>query len=153
MSTEPRHASGDLTRLPELASFAQGDEVSKSIGLVLLFIISSNGPEPSTLVARLGASKYSEREAASAALERLGPSAFPFLKAARKDPDSEIKNRAEVVLDSIERSLLTHPARISLDRGSFTASELAKRLSAIQGLELGVIEGNEIVPPARSSIE
>jgi hypothetical protein len=130
--------------------------LSKSAGLAFLVIAATAmaaGPEPTDLVAQLGSAKYAEREAAASALEKLGAAAFPVLKAARTDPDPEIKNRAEVVLDSIERSMIAKPIRLSFDGRVYTAVELAEILGNSQGVALEVVQGQELVPPARRTIE
>ena len=50
------------------------------------------------LIAKMGDSKYKEREAAMQRLMELGPLAFPALKQALANPDAEIAMRAERVL-------------------------------------------------------
>lgn len=57
---------------------------------------------PAELVQRLGAGRYAEREAASEALEALGAEALPALRAARDDPDAEIRRRAGELSRRIE---------------------------------------------------
>lgn len=67
------------------------------------------------LVARLGANRYSDREAASKALEGLGRPALPVLRAARDSRDPEIRTRASGLVHRIEDALLTQATRVRLD--------------------------------------
>jgi hypothetical protein len=128
--------------------------VSKSVGMSgLLLVALAGGVEPEGMIARLGASKFADREEASAALEKLGISAFPALKAARNDHDPEVKNRAELILDTIERSLLTRPTAVRLDARRYSAAELAEKLSVVQGIPIGIVEAGDLVPPARASLD
>jgi hypothetical protein len=114
-------------------------------GLVGLLLLGAwADPDPHSLVARLGSARYAERESASSALEKLGQEAFPALRAARKDPDPEVKNRAEVLLDAIERSMLTRAVTIDLAAGRQDASEVIARLSKAEGVAFQVGE-----PPDR----
>ncbi|MDB5353369.1 MAG: hypothetical protein JWN86_4616 [Planctomycetota bacterium] len=125
---------------------------SSAIGGVLLVGLLA-GTDPGELVARLGSPKYADREAASSALEKLGQSAFPALKVARNDHDPEVKSRAELLLDSIERSMLNRPATLRLEARRYTLPELAERLGKSQGvpLPLGEVGGRE--GRARSFVE
>ena len=128
--------------------------VCKSLGLGgFLLVAAVGGLEPRGMIGRLGSPSYAEREAASAALEKLGPSAFPALKAARNDHDPEVKNRASLIHDSIERSLLTRPSVVHLDAHRYTVHELADKLSACQGISIGVGDSADVALPARSSLD
>ncbi len=102
----------------------------------LLLLGAWADPDPQSLVARLGSAKYAERESASSALEKLGQEAFPVLRVARKDPDPEVKNRAEVLLDAIERTMLTRAVTIDLAAGRQDVAELVSRLSKAEGVPL-----------------
>lgn len=118
--------------------------VLKSTGLVGLLLVMvavavSAGMEPQSLISQLGSPKYADREAASVALERLGQTAFPLLKAARSDRDPEVRNRAEVLLDTIERSLLTEPARVRIDAGRHTATEVVEKLVKLENTPLQLV--------------
>ena len=83
--------------------------------IVLLSVVVIAGSDPSALVRRLGAPKYADREAASAAIERLGPDALPALRAARIAPDAEIRSRAFALVDRIENDLMVRPTSVVLD--------------------------------------
>jgi hypothetical protein len=77
--------------------------------LVLSVPIRADSPpgEVEELVARLGSSKFKEREAAAAALDRCGAAALPALQAAVRHPDPEVSYRAQVLVQRIEQRLET----------------------------------------------
>ncbi len=101
----------------------------------------ATGPEVESLIGQLGSNRYADREAASRALEGLGPRAFPALKAARSDRDPEVKSRAEALLDLIERSLLTRPASIPLDGRATTFGAVIDAIGDAEGVSIGLGEG------------
>jgi len=68
--------------------------VANLVLLGLLGQVPGGQADPSSLAAQLGSGRYAEREAASDALERLGRSALPALRAAR---DSRIWRSAIVL--------------------------------------------------------
>ena len=94
------------------------------------------------MIVQLGSPRFAEREAASEALERLGQDAFPVLREARKDRDPEVRNRAEVLLDSIERTMLTRPTSITFAGGSQPVSRLVDELSRAEGVPIPLAEGD-----------
>ncbi|MGB2820509.1 MAG: LamG domain-containing protein [Phycisphaerae bacterium] len=55
-----------------------------------------------TLISRLGAESYKDRQAATKALLAMGPGIVPLLLRHRKDPDPEIRQRIEGILESLE---------------------------------------------------
>ena len=59
---------------------------------------------PDRLVAQLGSDVYQEREAAMAALEKLGETARPALEDALRNPSPEVGKRAARVLVSVQRT-------------------------------------------------
>ena len=106
-------------------------------GFVGWFLIAlTAGTEPRILVERLGSPRYSEREAASVELEKLGASALPVLRSARLDSDPEVKSRAEMVMDSIERSMLTRPSQITLPVGRPNLAEILDAISQAEGVPI-----------------
>ena len=128
--------------------------VCKSLGLGgLLLAAVLGGLTPRGMIERLGSPKYAEREAASAALEKLGPSGFPALKAARNDSDPEVKNRATLIHDTIERSLLNRPTIVHLDAHRYSVAELADKLAECQGISIGTLDSAGAAAPARSALE
>ncbi|MGH7295623.1 MAG: hypothetical protein ACRELB_11845 [Polyangiaceae bacterium] len=59
------------------------------------------------LVAQLGSTSYTEREAATERLRKLGKAAFPALQAALASPDAEVRYRARLLLRARIRRVAT----------------------------------------------
>src|SRR5262249_27010709 len=57
------------------------------------------------LVRQLGSRRYEERKKASAELVGFGTAALPLLKDALKDPDIEVRDRAQACVNRIEKGL------------------------------------------------
>lgn len=109
-------------------------------GNLLLVVLLGQAPttatDPVELVSRLGAARFADREAASTALERLGASAMPALRAARHSNDPEVRNRASVVLQKIEGSLLTEPSRIRMNFEHAALSDVVKSIGKQAGIQV-----------------
>jgi hypothetical protein len=81
-----------------------------TLGLAAGIVFAGPGPEaPSPvavpdLVARLGSEDFREREAAVAALEKVGPGAIPTLREAMKASDPEVRQRAAAILLKLQRA-------------------------------------------------
>ena len=73
--------------------------------LLPLFLVAPppGKPDVPALVRQLGADNYFERQAASAALARIGPPALEDLFAALRSPDLEVRLRARRLVTSISR--------------------------------------------------
>jgi hypothetical protein len=99
--------------------------------VVLSLVLTLAQPRPEDLVAQLGATKYSDRQAASAALLKIGRRAVPALKAAKDHPDAEVRNRVEILLTSIEGSLLLQATTYSLNFKDRPLSEIVSELNKI----------------------
>ena len=115
--------------------------------LVLILIAASlptASDTPEELVEQLGAARYAEREAASEALRSLGKAALEPLRAAREDPEAEVRVRASGLLDTIESDLLLTPTRVSLDYHDAPLSGVIADLGRQAGLQLNLISA---VPP------
>ncbi len=84
---------------------------------------------------------YAEREAASEALERLGRSALPVLRAARDSRDLEIRNRAHDLIQKIEGALLTQPSKVKLDFENKPLVEVMRSLSQQTGFKVALYPG------------
>ncbi len=69
---------------------------------------------PADLVARLGSTRYADRERATADLERLGREALPALRRAGEARDPEIRQRAALLVGRIERQRLTRSTPVAL---------------------------------------
>ncbi len=79
----------------------------------------SSDDGPAELVARLGSTRFAEREAAAESLKRLGDVALPALREARSARDPEIRIRAAKLLEEIEAATLLKqagPLRVELLR-------------------------------------
>jgi uncharacterized protein (TIGR03067 family) len=68
-------------------------------------------PPPSALeigplIQQLGSDRYVEREAASKKLEVFGERALPVLRKARHSKDAEVRKRASLLIEVVERPLL-----------------------------------------------
>jgi hypothetical protein len=74
-------------------------------------------PAPSALVARLGAAKFTEREAAEKALEQLGRDALHALNLGRKATDPEVRARATALYQRLERAVLLGPTPVRIKPG------------------------------------
>src|SRR4051812_44376729 len=95
--------------------------------------------DPAALVAQLGSPRYADREAATAALERMGRTALAPLRAARDARDPEIRTRAAALVHTIEGTLLTQPTLVTLDFVDRPLPEVIKALSDQTGIKLGLI--------------
>jgi hypothetical protein len=106
----------------------------------LLGQLSASVPQsdPSALVGQLGAARYADREAAAGALERLGRSALPALRAAREQRDLEVRSRASGLVQKIESALLTQPTRVRLDFDNTPLPEVARLLSIQTGFTIAL---------------
>lgn len=87
-----------------------------------------------TLVKRLGAGGFAERQAAAEAIEALGDRALPALREARESPDPEIQARASALIDRIEAAGVGRPTRVSLDFDDRPLSEVAAELGDRSGI-------------------
>jgi hypothetical protein len=60
-----------------------------------------------SLITQLGSDRYEERQEASALLEKAGEPALPLLREALKNPDMEVRRRAEDLIPRIEIRVAT----------------------------------------------
>jgi len=86
---------------------------SRLIAYVALAALA--GSDPTSLVRKLGAPKYADRQAASSEIERLGADALSALRSARTSEDAEVRSRATTLLARIENDLMVRPTMVSLD--------------------------------------
>jgi len=111
--------------------------------LVLIALLGqAPSPSPSALVARLGANRYADREAAARELERLGRDALPALRAAHNHKDAEIRTRATALADKIAGGLLTEPTLITLNLRDRTLADAAREIGKQAGVKLALIPEN-----------
>jgi hypothetical protein len=95
--------------------------------------------DPAELVARLGAPRYADREAAATGLEELGRKALPALRDARTSRDIEVRTRAAALVSRIEGSLLTRPTMVRLDFDDVPVVEVLRGLSDESGVRLSLV--------------
>ena len=119
-------------------------------GYILVSVLLSSSPsldlaDPTALIAELGASRFSRREAAEAAIARMGRAAIPMLRASRTHPDLEIRDRAAGLLRRIEASLLTEPTNILLDFNDVSLVEAMTTINQRDGLRLNLAPENPAV--------
>ena len=88
--------------------------VAHLVGLMLLGLAADPDADPAPWIARLGASRYADRERAAAALLEIGRPALPTLRVARDARDLEIRQRATALAEAIERQRLTRPTRVTI---------------------------------------
>ena len=104
------------------------------LGASLVMAADADGGAPSTLVAKLGSGRFAEREAAARGLERLGAEAIPPLRAARDARDPEVRTRAAILLDRIEKRLLVRPTLVAIDADDRPLADVAREIGARTGM-------------------
>jgi hypothetical protein len=111
-----------------------------AVGAVGLAAVAPAADPPVRLAAQLGAPAYADREAATKALEALGPAAIPALETAVRSPDPEVTRRAIPLLARARFKadsaaiLATRPVR--LDYRRVTLMTAVADLSARTGLDI-----------------
>ena len=116
------------------------------IGLIVLGVGAAQASDdPEALIKRLGADRFNDREEASRALEALGKSALPALKAARSAKDAEIKSRAQALITRIESKLMVRPTLVRLDFHEAPLPRVLEELSARSGVPMMLIPENSPV--------
>ena len=112
--------------------------------LLLALLLARSSPDGADrLVAKLGAADPAEREAATAALERLGDEARPALTVAVGSDDPEVRVRAERVLGRIEEQAIGRPTMVALDFEDRPLAEVVAALADRTGFRLGLAPGGE----------
>ncbi len=90
-----------------------------------------------SLVGQLGSDNYDERQNATAALEQVGEPALPLLREALKNPDCEIRKRAERLVPRIETRIETTrvltPLHVRFSCKDLTIAEAAAEFSKQTG--------------------
>lgn len=87
----------------------------------LLLLVAADPAERSdvpALVSQLGADSRAERDAASAALDRIGGPALPALRSATRSGDAEIRRRARLLVERIESRLFREARQFAGVTGS-----------------------------------
>jgi hypothetical protein len=114
-----------------------------TVAAALLLCSSLAAADPVSLVARLGSPRSGERDTAARDLEALGAAALPRLRQARQSDDAEVRRRARLLVQTIERRLqadsLLQPGRVHLvyDETPLreAAADLGRRTGFIVRLE------------------
>ena len=112
-------------------------------------------PQPAAiqaLIERLGSEHYADREAASAALEKLGAAALPALQAAARSENPEVRERASVLAVRLKRTVDSTsrlaPKRLKLDYKDIPLGTAINDLRARTGLPI-VLDGTRVANPLR----
>jgi WD40 repeat protein len=79
--------------------------------LVLALVVLIPAAQIDGLIWQLGSNVFAEREAAAAALEKIGEPALDSLLAARENPDPEIRRRVRFAIEAIESGHSRDPCR------------------------------------------
>lgn len=94
--------------------------------------------DPMVLVTQLGSARYAQREAAAAALERMGRPALAALQSVRDVRDPEIRSRASTLITKIEGALLTKPTMVVLDFHDQPLAEVIRGFSDQSGIKMAI---------------
>jgi hypothetical protein len=138
----------DLDSLrPGRRRIERGAKIMIGAALSFLFVfgqVPSTGapPDPSALVAQLGADRYSDREAAAEALARLGRLALPALRDNRLAADLEIRTRTQNLIRKIEGALLIEPTRVRLDFDDLPLNDVIQALNRQVGFRISLYPEN-----------
>jgi hypothetical protein len=115
--------------------------------LICLAIAASDGTDAHALVARLGSTRFSEREAAMKVLEELGKEAVPALLAARHSSDPEVRTRVESLLGRLEWNTAFSARERTLDLDNRPLREVADAVAAGTGTRLALPKGENQARP------
>lgn len=99
-------------------------------------------PDAAEWVRRLGSDRFAGRVEAARALEKLGPSALPALRAAADSPDPRIRARAASLRETLERRTetdrVTLPTLVRLDFRDRPLGEVIDAMNARHGFGLAL---------------
>lgn len=126
------------------------------VGLACASGAPTTVPSPSAdaiqkLIDQLGAERFADREAASTSLEKIGPSAAEALRLATRSENPEIRNRANVILNKIQRimdSARLTPKRVKLSYKNIPLGAAINDLRVQTGLNI-VLDADRIANPLR----
>jgi hypothetical protein len=93
-------------------------------------------PQVASLVEQLGSARYSDRETAAAALQRIGRPALASLRNARASRDPEVRTRAGALAQKIENALLTQPTQVQLNFQNAPLPDVARSFSRQTGFRV-----------------
>jgi hypothetical protein len=110
------------------------------------------GPPITSLIAQLESDQFSEREAATRALEKLGASALPALRAASKSENPEVRGRALALIGKLKRATESTDRltarRVKLSYRDMPLGTAINDLRARTGLPI-LLDGNRVADPLR----
>jgi hypothetical protein len=101
--------------------------------------LAADPPEPEsieTLIEQLGHKHFRVRQAAGKSLEARGEDALPLLRKSLNHSDQEIRRRAEVLTEKIERNLLLSPKRVTLQVTNRPLDQVLKDIGRQTGYRL-----------------
>jgi hypothetical protein len=110
--------------------------MSAALVVVVALALAPGSQGANELIARLGAPRFADREAAASALEALGRAALPSLQAARQHPDLEIRSRVNGLVVKIEGALLLEPTPVRLDFQDRPVEEVIPEIARRAGIPL-----------------
>jgi hypothetical protein len=107
---------------------------------------------PAALVEQLGAESFADREAAAAALEKIGPPAIDALRLGTRSENPEVRDRAAVLLARLKRVADSNsrlaPKRVSLDYRGTPLGTAVTDFRARTGLNIA-LDPNRVADPLR----
>ncbi len=114
--------------------------LAPALALFALLLVPSELAEAgdAALVARLGSTRYADREAAEAALIGRGPAALPTLRASADHRDLEVRTRVATILRQVEQAALFGPTMVTLDDRDVPLGRAIDRINARAGLSVAV---------------
>jgi hypothetical protein len=110
--------------------------------LVLVLLGWGSGGDVSDLVAKLGSSRFTEREEAATQLTKLGRDALPALREAMNSKDPEVRSRAAALVEKIDQDLMLQPTWIKLDFQDQSIEEVAQAIGEQTGITLKLEPAN-----------
>ena len=117
-----------------------------------LLLAGGDGPDPAALADRLGAARYSDREAAGEALIRIGPGALPALAKGRESRDIEVRRRAEILAARIEADAVLGATRVRLGLRDRPLAEAVGAIASGSGMRLDPAGPGATWPDARVTL-
>lgn len=114
---------------------------------------AASAAEPAELVAKLGAAKFADREAAGKELLRAGAAALPALKTAvATTSDAEVRERAAALIDTIgkqsESAKLLAVKPVTLSHTNKSLAAVVANIKEQTGIPLTLVAG-KVADPAR----
>ena len=138
-----RDGDGNSVRFPRHPrALSQAGALPMSIVPLVLFVAlaaapaAAAEPDPTALVAKLGSAEPAERAAATESLKSLGRVALPALQHAMKESDANIRERASLLWETIQRELMTRPSMVQLIGENRPLSAVLADLETQTGLTL-----------------